>query len=213
MIGVLQGDGQLKSPKGPARQCERVNEASLCYSREWANCGEAGPQTQKHWALHIQHTSGDRFSNLSKVAQNMNLFMEFSDVLKTFKPNKRCPRTPTGSQSIHFEHLTDFMFQLSHLIIASLIFSEYSLLLLFEKLLFVLRKMTIEEAVILERVFLWTSYREPLKCILGNIFICKALNLHNPGRYKTLFSSGQSPWSWVKSPSKDPSQQDIYLGF
>lgn len=81
----------------------------------------------------------------------MNLFVEFSGVLKTFKPNKRCPRTPTDSQSIHFEHLTDLMFQLSHLIIASLIFSEYSLLPLFEKLLIVLHKMIIEEAAILER--------------------------------------------------------------
>ena len=92
----------------------------------------------------------------------MNLFVEFSDVLKTFKPNKRCLRTATDSQSIHFEHLTDFMFQLSHLIIASLTFSEYSLLLLFEKLLFVLHKMIIEEAVILEQFSFEPHTQNPL---------------------------------------------------
>lgn len=104
-----------------------------------------------------------------------------------FKHPTRDVSLPQLTHDLCFEPLTDFMFQLRHLIVASLTFSVYSLFPFFGKLPFILHKKMTEETSNPWAVFLWTLHLVPLKCILGNIFICKAFNLHSSGRQDFIF--------------------------
>lgn len=189
----------------PAQKPWGTNQATWRSGASWGSRrvredrGERGLQSQKHWASHIQHTPGGRVFNLLESSSRYKLICE---MLWYFK-NPTCLLTTADSQSMF--PTSNWLYVPIKTIVVSLTFSVYSLFPFFGKPPFILHKEITEESSNPWAIFLWTLHFLPLKCILGNIFICKAFNLHSPGRHRTLFSSWWSHWSSVKLVFEEPS--------